>query len=383
MKTNIRRFIFPVLILLITHQMFAQEAINYLGYRGGIDIGAQGVKISIMGFYYKNDRLKYRLIYERQESIGLVKGMETNGGKLRTADIQDAISFAQEMIEDAKEAYKLANKDFVIYTSSGVNIAPNVGELDALSKKNMNMSVNVSLTAKAEAAYGTRASFDRDDFDSAILVDVGGGSSKGGILQKYTAADGREKYTFKSFNLEYGARRLNERIAKRTSNFDDYQKQLKSMVEDTLANLIRSNLNDNPSISSFNRNIIYLTGGAAYQFITWLYPEKILDEIVEFKYTDILNFEYLLRKEGGWKSFENRQFDNIADEKLRQLMKKDHEKATQKIYNRDACLAGISLVEQIIKEIGSPEKKIFYFSRDAYWINILIYDTYKNDFKRS
>lgn len=383
-KFSIFRFFWCTLIVLMSQMAVAQEIINYLGYRAGIDIGAQGVKISVMGFYNRSNKLKYKLIYERQESVGLVKGMETNGGKLRTSDIQDAVSFAQEMIEDAKTTYKLTNKDFIMYSSSGVNMAGNIGELDAQAQKTLGMGVNTSLTSKAEAAYGTRASMDRDDFDNAILVDVGGGSSKGGILQKYVAADGKEKYTFKSFNIEYGARRLSERIAKRTTNFDDYQKQLKGMVEDTLGILIRSSLSDNPGISLGQRNTIYVTGGAAYQFITWLFPEKVQDEIVEFKYSDLQDFEYMLRRENGWKTFATRQFDNITDANLRQLMVKDHEKATQKVYNRDACLAGISLMKQIVKEIGNPESKTFYFSRDAYWINVLIYDAFKADFtKRS
>lgn len=379
-------FRLPLILLLTTllsQLSFAQETINYLGYRAGIDIGAQGVKISVMGFYNKSNKLKYKLVYERQESVGLVKGMETNGGKLRTADIQDAISFAQEMIEDAKTAYKLTNKDFIIHSSSGVNMAGNISELDAQAQKTFGMGVNTSLTSKGEAAYGARASMDREDFDNAILVDVGGGSSKGGILQKYVAADGKEKYTFKSFNIEYGARRLSERVAKRTAgNFDEYQKQLKATVEDTLGILIRSSLSDNPGISLGQRNIIYVTGGAAYQFITWLFPEKVQDEIVEFKYSDLQDFEYMLRRENGWKTFTSRQFDNITDANLRQMMIKDHEKATQKVYNRDACLAGISLMKQIIKEIGAPENKTYYFSRDAYWINVMIYDAFKADFTK-
>jgi hypothetical protein len=41
-------------------------------------------------------------------------------------------------------------------------------------------------------------------------------------------------------------------------------------------------------------------------------------------------------------------------------------------------------MKQIVKEIGNPESKTFYFSRDAYWINVLIYDAFKADFtKRS
>ena len=372
------------LLVCLSAHAFAQDAIKYLGYKGGIDIGAQGVKISVMGFYLKNDKLRYRLVYERQESVGLVKGMETNGGKLRTSDIQDAVSFIQEMLEDAKTVYKLSNKDFIMYSSSGINMASNITELDAYAQKTLGMAVNTSLTTKAESAYGARATMDREDFDSAILVDVGGGSSKGGILQKYIAADGKEKYTFKSFNLDFGARRLSERVAKRTANFDDYQKVLKTMVEDTLSILIRSSLNDNPGIQTDKRNIVYVIGGASYQFITWLYPEKVQEEIVEFKYSDLLDFDYMMRRENGWKSFQTRTFDNIADANLRQLMIKDNEKASQKIYNRDGCLAGISLVMQILKEIGSPEKKTFYFSRDAYWVNVLVYDAFKNDFlKRS
>lgn len=381
MKNHFNKGLFILIaFLLVAVGTFAQTP-KYVGYRGGFDIGSQGVKMSVIGFYFQNNKLRYKLVYDRQETVGLVKGMETNGGKLRPADIQEAIAFVQEMMEDAKTVYKLTNKDFVIYASSGVNIAPNIADLDALAFKNIAMHVNINMPAKAEATYGARAGLAREDFDSAILVDVGGGNTKGGILQKYVGADGRERYTFKSYNIEYGARRLSERVLKRTSNFEVYAKDLKGMVEDSIAPLIRSSLNDNPEIRSATRNIIYTTGGASYQFITWLVPEKVQEEIIEFKYDDLLSFYNMLQSADGWAEFETRKFDNIKDAKLKELMVRDHDKATKKVYNRDACLAGISLVLQAIKEIGNPERKTFYFTRDAYWINTTVYDLYKGDFQ--
>lgn len=381
MKTYFKAgMLIAVTLLIITVQSFAQTP-KYVGYRGGFDIGSQGVKLSVIGFYFQNNKLRYKLVYDRQETVGLIKGMETNGGKVRPADIQEAIAFVQEMMEDAKSAYKLTNKDFVIYASSGVNIAPNIGDLDALAQKNLGMRVNINMPAKAEATYGARAGLAREDFDSAILVDVGGGNTKGGILQKYVGADGRERYTFKSYNIEFGARRLSERILKRTSGFDAYNQDLKKMIEDSIAPLIRSSLNDNPEIRSATRNIIYTTGGVSYQFITWLVPEKIQEEIIEFKYDDLLSFYNMLQTPDGWAEFEARKFDNIKDVKLKELMVRDHDKATKKVYNRDACLAGISLVLQAVKEIGNPDRKTFYFTRDAYWINTTVYDQYKGDFQ--
>ena len=371
-------FAFWLLVLGVS----AQTAPKYVGYRGGFDIGSQGVKLSIVGFYYQKNSLRYRLIYDRQETVGLIKGMETNNGKLRPADIQDAIAFVQEMLEDAKSAYKLQNKDFIIYASSGVNIAPNIADLDAQAQKMIGMKVTTNMPAKTEATYGARAGLAREDFDSAILVDVGGGNTKGGILQKYIAADGRERYTFKSYNIEFGARRLSERMAKRSSSPDEYNANLKAMIEDTVAPLIRSSLNDNPEIRSANRSIVYTTGGAAYQFITWLFPEKVQDEIIDFKYSNLQSFYDMLQSPTGWAEWESRKFDNIKDDKLRELIVRDHQKATQKVYNRDACLAGISLVMQAVREIGNPDRKTFYFTRDAYWINTLVYDTFKNDFKK-
>mgnify|MGYP006888940626 FL=1 len=89
----------------------------------------------------------------------------------------------------------------------------------------------------------------------------------------------------------------------------------------------------------------------------------------------------MLQTLDGWGDFETRKFDNIKDAKLKELMIRDHDKATKKVYNRDACLAGISLILQAVKEIGNPERKTFYFTRDAYWINTTVYDLYKGDFQ--
>ncbi|MFY7787143.1 MAG: hypothetical protein ACOVQA_04645, partial [Thermoflexibacteraceae bacterium] len=105
MKTYLKAgMLIAATLLIITVQSFAQTP-KYVGYRGGFDIGSQGVKLSVIGFYFQNNKLRYKLVYDRQETVGLIKGMETNGGKVRPADIQEAIAFVQEMMEDAKSAY--------------------------------------------------------------------------------------------------------------------------------------------------------------------------------------------------------------------------------------------------------------------------------------
>lgn len=356
--------------------------IVYDGYRGGFDIGSQGVKISIIGFYHRDGKLKYRLVYDRQETVGLVKGMELNNGKLRPADVQDAVATVQEMLKDASETYGMSNRDFIIYTSSGVNLASNVADLDVLTQKILNMPTVTSMPTKVEATYSVRAGLAREDFDKAILVDVGGGNLKGGILQPYVSASGATRYTFKSYSIEYGARRIAERIMMRKTDPAEYQNELRVMVEDSISPLIRMSLNDNPEIKTIGRSIVYLTGGAAYQFITWKYPEKVREEIVEFTMNDFYQFIDMLNSPTGWIDWQGKTFAKINDPKLREQVEKDHIKATKRVYNREGCLAGTLLAQQVFREIGNLNTKTFYFTRDAYWINALIFDTYKREFKK-
>ncbi|MEZ0540790.1 hypothetical protein [Fibrella arboris] len=365
--------------------IFAQEVpspINYDGYRAGFDIGSQGVKLSVIGFYHQNGKLKYKLVYDRQETVGLVKGMELNNGKLRPTDIQEAVATVQEMMKDASETYNLTNRDFIIYTSSGVNMASNVAEVNAQTQKLIGMPTVVDMPTKVEATYSVRAGLAREDFDRAALVDVGGGNLKGGILQPYISASGATRYTFKSYTIEFGARRLAERILLRNPNSTEYASQLKAMVEDSIAPIIRMSLNDNPGIRDINRSAIYLTGGAAYQFITWRYPEKVQEEIVEFTMDDFGQFVEMLYSPTGWIDWQGRSFATIEDPKLRELVERDHAKATKRVYNREGCLAGTLLAQQVFREIGNQNTKTFYFTRDAYWINALVFDTYKGEFKK-
>ncbi|MEZ0483031.1 hypothetical protein [Fibrella aquatica] len=371
---------------LIVSCTLAQEIpapITFDGYRAGFDIGSQGVKLSVIGFYKQNGKLKYRLVYDRQETVGLVKGMELNNGKLRSADIQEAVATVQEMMRDASEAFGMTNRDFIIYTSSGVNMATNVGEVNTQTQKLLGMTTVVDMPTKIEATYSVRAGLAREDFDRAILVDVGGGNLKGGILQPYVSASGTTRYTFKSYTIELGARRLSERIMLRNPNPADYANLLKAMVEDSIAPLVRMSLNDNPGIKDINRSMIYLTGGAAYQFITWRFPEKVQDEIVEFTLDDFGQFVEMLYSPTGWIDWQSRSFSMIEDPKLRELIERDHAKATRRVYNREGCLAGTLLAQQIFREIGNLNTKTFYFTRDAYWINALVFDTYKGEFKKS
>lgn len=363
----------------------AQEVpanITYDGYRGGFDIGSQGVKLSVIGFYHQNGKLKYRLIYDRQETVGLVKGMELNSGKLRAVDIQEAVATVQEMMRDAFDVFGLTNRDFIIYTSSGINLATNVSDVNALTQKTLGMTTITDMPTKVEATYSVRAGLAREDFERAILVDVGGGNLKGGILQPYINAAGETRFTFKSYTIELGARRLSERILLRNPNLTEYPNLLKKMVEDSIAPLIRMSLNDNPGIKDLSRSMVYLTGGAAYQFITWRYPEKVRDEIVEFTLDDFGQFVEMLYSLTGWIDWQSRTFAMIKDVKLREQIERDHIKASRRVYNREGCLAGTLLAQQVFREIGGLNTKTFYFTRDAYWINALVFDTYKDEFKR-
>lgn len=380
-----RPFVWLLLLCLSAHVARAQEVqapIVYDGYRGGFDIGSQGVKLSIIGFYHREGKLKYKLVYDRQETVGLVKGMELNNGKLRAADIQDAVATVQEMLKDASETYGMAPRDFIIYTSSGVNLATNVADVDALTQKVLGIPTTTNMPTKVEATYSVRAGLAREDFDKAILVDVGGGNLKGGILQPYISASGSTRYTFKAYTIEHGARRVSERVLLRQNDPVKYQSELRAMVEDSVAPLIRMSLNDNPEIKTVTRSIVYLTGGAAYQFITWRFPEKVQDEIVEFTMNDFNQFIDMLSSPTGWLDWQSRTFTKIEDPKLRELMERDHAKATKKVYNREGCLAGTLLAQQVFREIGNLNTKMFYFTRDAYWINALVFDTYKGEFKK-
>ena len=47
--------------LLVAVETFAQTP-KYVGYRGGFDIGSQGVKMSVIGFYFQNNKLRYKLV---------------------------------------------------------------------------------------------------------------------------------------------------------------------------------------------------------------------------------------------------------------------------------------------------------------------------------
>ncbi|MEZ0609472.1 hypothetical protein ACAW74_13195 [Fibrella sp. WM1] len=380
-----RRFIWFILLCLSTSAVWAQEVqapIVYDGYRGGFDIGSQGVKLSIIGFYHREGKLKYKLVYDRQETVGLVKGMELNNGKLRAADIQDAVATVQEMLKDASETYGMAPRDFIIYTSSGVNLASNVADVDALTQKVLGIPTTTNMPTKVEATYSVRAGLAREDFDKAILIDVGGGNLKGGILQPYISASGSTRYTFKAYTIEHGARRVSERVLLRQNDPVKYQSELRTMVEDSIAPLIRMSLNDNPEIKTVTRSIVYLTGGAAYQFITWRFPEKVQEEIVEFTMNDFNQFLDMLNSPTGWLDWQSRTFTKVEDPKLRELMERDHAKATKKVYNREGCLAGTLLAQQLFREIGNLNTKMFYFTRDAYWINALVFDTYKGEFKK-
>jgi exopolyphosphatase/pppGpp-phosphohydrolase len=366
-------FVFALLLSVAT---FAQNAPHsgHVAYRLVGDIGSTGVKLAVLDIYKTpKGNLAYAIAYlPDQITLGLSKGLETNGGSLLQADIEKAATNLNEVFEDllSNPDFKLTKSNIYLCASSGINKAKNIDQLDKRVYDVTGVHVDLTLTAEKEAAYETRASLDRSDFDDAVSNNVGGGNTKGGILVPYQDSRGRTKFRFYSYNIQFGAKRLSEKFIKKSSNFAEYKDMVTKFVNDSIAPSLELQFRDHPEI--MQRNMSYISGGVAFQFVTWLKPSEYKTEIVEdIRYSDILAFYAVVSQENGLDEFKSRKFSDPAQQKV-------NDNAAN-LYSKEAVFAGWSLMKAVVEKQGNPDKKTYYFPRDAYWMYSYGFDKFKNE----
>ena len=196
------KFYFLLFILLISFGAFAQKSLY-----AGIEIGSKGIKISVIDVnnIKKGD---YDILAYWTENVGIAKGIAIDGN-LAEEDINKAAVVVFENLVKIRNKYSVDDENIYIVGSSGVALAQNkqalIDKVKAVTNKDLEY-----ITAETEGKMLLKGSIPPSDYQDAIVLDIGGGNTKGGYVDVLNG----NKFEFFPLKLDYGTITLTEAINK-------------------------------------------------------------------------------------------------------------------------------------------------------------------------
>ncbi len=330
------KLLFIICFLFLNNITFSQDLY------GGIEIGSQGIKSSIIKI--KNVESQ---IYETKEfwttNIGLAKNLNKNEN-LDENKINEALKVVVEDFEKMKNEFKIQIGNIYIVASSGVSSAKNIDSLidqiRELTLKNVN-----TISAETEAQLLLKGCVSEQNIDNALILDFGGNNIKGGFI-----VNENRKFTFVPLNLNLGTVSFAEILNQKSGNKLKIEPYIEAifnyipLLDKQFSNVVNENL------LAKTKTRIYLTGGAPWSYCM-MNQEVIKEDYNEFKFNDLIDFQGKLQN-----NFEIYEKSIETDKNIEKVLK---------TYNRRQLLAANTLLISALESLGNLENKILYYAKQG------------------
>lgn len=326
----------------------------------GIEIGAKGVKMSIIEVKLSKDR-QYDYTLFRDTSIN------TDAAELSyqsEKETQNALAILWKVI---KERHAIPSKNIHVVISSGLR-----QELDKYNKvdyfatvvrpKEMDGSVIItSVTSTQEAELSILGIVPQKDRFSANQLDVGSGNTKGGY---FDAARTVVPFTF-SLGTKSFQRLIDGRVS---GDFNEFATSAEKLWKDSIAEVLaKEMLGKNELVT---KNAIYLSGGIVWALTSYMYPQEAQSNYVEISPEFIAAFRQKISTDFAGLA-NPAALAAISDNQTAEIARKNISRVI-KTYDQKALLSGAIILDEIVKKVNtSNTKKKFIYPRYGYvgWIS--------------
>lgn len=333
---------FLLFILFISLGAFAQDS-RY----AGIEIGSKGIKISVIDVnnIKKGD---YDILGYWTENVGIARSIAIDGN-LAVEDIEKAGSVVLENLLKIKSKYGVTDENIYVVASSGVALAANkqtlIDKIKAVTNKDLDF-----ITAETEGKMLLKGSIPPSDYQDAIVLDIGGGNTKGGYVDVLNG----NKFEFFPLKLDYGTITLTEAINKtivipRETNDMQVYKEKSFEYSPVLREKIQEMLKTKPL--SLQKKKIYLSGGAIWAFVTLYYNNNSDDHFLPLKMEDIINYDAILKNNFV-------KYENLAK------TSKEADKVIN-TYSQKHLISGNNILIACLESIPDLKSKKIYFAKEG------------------
>lgn len=341
---------------------YSKIPVNNTNVYAGIEIGAKAVKISVLELVNANKGI-YNVISSWNENTNVGAGISINGN-INESDMDNTAQIVQKSYQRLLREFSVDPKKIFVVISSGVGAAKNTRDFANFVETLIQKKAKV-IGFEDEAKFLIKGSIPVNNYDDALVFDIGGGNAKGGIVSKLAE---NNKYYFIPVGLNYGTVTLTDKIKiatkKRASIYEYFN--VSEQYNDSINDIISGIFKKNPMMQ--NRKNICLSGGTIWSFIT-LSKEKSNEKFVEFTLQDVR--DYSLNLYSNFSKFEKLATTN-----------KDIE-TVLKTYSQLYLISGNNILLKFLENIENIEDKKLYFVNQGYvsWLKSYILETVNDKVK--
>jgi tetratricopeptide (TPR) repeat protein len=324
---------------------------------GGIELGSQGLKRMIVRLNSQRQVVGRDIkdLAPDERNIGLVSEIKIRNGESKFTE--DAIRLTVDIINKFKSDFAregIAPDHIIVAVSSGVSAATEVNgkgtaldELRDRIRRETQLTLLPAISKDDEGRY-TFEGIVKKDREAAVLIDVGGGSTK---IATASVRGG----------VSYGTRTFATARAKDKAQADD-------SAQGEIAKVFLKSKIDNQSIAR-----VYVSGGVAYVAATFLAPGTVgkrFNGQLEFSAAELHDFRNLVNDAKSLEQLFDNRVAEIQSARRGDGVITNTEAAkknlgdAKKIYDLDRLKAGLwlldEMVQRVVKEEDRAQKKLVF-----------------------
>ncbi len=339
-------------------------------YYAGIDVGATGIKLSVLGVKLnpKTKRLEFKINKK-------FKNFNINMGVKNVSAYKEGAKAIKSFVIDSLASFGIPSDRVTIALSSGL-----VGRIQQdttvlmdeiqLALGNPNQKIDV-VDYIREAEMTIRGAIPQSQWYTSSVIDIGSGNTKGGYYVRPVKPGDAPKM----LGIEFpGTKSYASAIEKKydPKNLQEYVTAIDAETKDLTLQIRREFDERRPEIK--RRKTIYLLGGATYVANMLMSPDSVKETSINMNRFVINNFK--TKSVTDVTALRNPDLTRISDEKTRNMADGKIQEVNNNIFPRDEDLISAahlvySFANEVTRGLGVKEI-IFLNGTDTAWITGLI-----------
>ena len=313
---------------------------------GGIEIGGKGVKATVIRVTPGKEGLHTRMLFASTSNTAL-SGLE--GGNFRPAAVAQTGAAVGRFFKRMQDEFKVPAGNIYVVVSSGVPRPDNFPALVKAIKDATGKDLR-SINDEEEVILSFLGVVKPELRGKSMLVDIGGGNTKGGYLDERKPGEAKPRAVY--FSVPLGTVTFTSRVKKEGGNFAEAAARLR---ETELVKPIAATAAKHPGL--LKRQRIYLSGGTVWALVTLLKPETAAASYVALSADDIERFHQLVTKDPT--AFPAVNLDGIKDPKLRERAAKEVARV-RRTYAPENLVAGSEILRALSAALELKGKQVIF-----------------------
>ena len=325
----------------------------------GVEIGAKGVKLSVIDVKLTKDR-------DYDYSLKADTAINTDAASLSyqsEKETSDAITLLMEIITN--RFHIPPNKTHIVISSGLKQELDKYNKVDyfanVIRPKDLNSFIKITyVTPEQESELSFNGIVPQKYKLNTDQLDVGSGNTKGGYFNA--------SKIFVPVNFPLGTKSFQRLVESKTQgDLNDFLKTAEQILKDSLGRVMVYEFTNKREFKS--RDIVYLSGGIVWAIASMMHPQSVNNNYIEITSRDITEFRKLI--------FSN--YDEVTRPDITLISNAEDARASLrninrilKTYDQKALLAGAIWLDELIQQVNTinPTKK-FVYPKYAYvgWIS--------------